>query len=164
MQERIKNLIKVVVDEGATLLLDGRAYKPPKHPNDVKQHMECYKELGPLTLFWCVWKLTTQSNLINENEYGSGVAIFTNRRQVPEGDPIGINVCFRLYMTIVNFLSSLYLFPCFLFTGNKKFHCRWWRQLLLRQEWPKLLLHPAQSSNHLVTKQLPSICLLTART
>jgi malonate-semialdehyde dehydrogenase (acetylating)/methylmalonate-semialdehyde dehydrogenase len=32
-RERIENLIQSGIDEGATLLLDGRGYKPAKYPN-----------------------------------------------------------------------------------------------------------------------------------
>lgn len=32
-QERIERLIQSAVDDGATLLLDGRGYKPEKYPN-----------------------------------------------------------------------------------------------------------------------------------
>lgn len=110
-KERIEGLIQSGVDEGATLLLDGRGYKPSKYPNgnfvaptilsNVKPNMKCYKEeiFGPVLVCLEVETLDEAINLINANEYGNGVAIFTNsgatagkfQRDIEAGQ-VGINV------------------------------------------------------------------------
>lgn len=109
---RIEGLIQSGVDEGATLLLDGRGYKPPKYPNgnfvgptilsNVRPNMRCYKEeiFGPVLVCLEVETLNEAINLINANEYGNGVAIFTNSGAIAgkfqrdiEAGQVGINVC-----------------------------------------------------------------------
>ena len=59
-KERIEKLIASAEEEGATILLDGRGFKPEKYPNgnfigptiitNVKPHMKCYTEeiFGPV--------------------------------------------------------------------------------------------------------------------
>ncbi|EEP75773.1 methylmalonate-semialdehyde dehydrogenase (acylating) [Uncinocarpus reesii 1704] len=59
-KKRIEELIASAEEEGATILLDGRGYTPPKYPNGnwvgptiitgVKPHMKCYREeiFGPV--------------------------------------------------------------------------------------------------------------------
>lgn len=49
-KERIEGLIQSAVDEGATLLLDGRGYKPKKYPNGnfVGGHSPFYFHEPPL--------------------------------------------------------------------------------------------------------------------
>ncbi|RPB27157.1 putative methylmalonate-semialdehyde dehydrogenase [Terfezia boudieri ATCC MYA-4762] len=123
---RIEGLIQSGVDDGATLLLDGRGYKPPKYPNgnfvgptilsNVKPSMRCYKEeiFGPVLVCLEVETLDEAINLINANEYGNGVAIFTNSGAVAgkfqrdiEAGQVGINVPIPVPL------------PMFSFTGNK---------------------------------------------
>ncbi|KAF8424584.1 Aldehyde/histidinol dehydrogenase [Tirmania nivea] len=123
---RIEDLIQSGVDEGATLLLDGRGYMPPKYPNgnfvgptilsNVRPNMRCYKEeiFGPVLVCLEVATLDEAINLINANEYGNGVAIFTNSGAIAgkfqrdiEAGQVGVNVPIPVPL------------PMFSFTGNK---------------------------------------------
>ncbi|KAI9679988.1 MAG: hypothetical protein M1817_005003 [Caeruleum heppii] len=126
-KERIENLIQSAADEGATVLLDGRGYKPEKYPNgnfigptvitNVKPHMKCYTEeiFGPVLVCLNVETVDDAIDLINANEYGNGVAIFTRsgataarfQRDIEAGQ-IGVNVPIPVPL------------PMFSFTGNKK--------------------------------------------
>ena len=110
-KERIEALIASAEEEGATILLDGRGYKPEKYPNgnwvgptiitNVKPHMKCYTEeiFGPVLVCLNVDSLDSAIDLINANEYGNGVAIFTKsgatatsfQKRIEAGQ-VGINV------------------------------------------------------------------------
>jgi len=117
---RIENLIQSGVDEGATLLLDGRGYRPTKYPNGnfvgptilskVKPDMRCYKEeiFGPVLVCLEVETLDEAIKLINANEYGNGVAIFTNNGAIAgkfqrdiEAGQVGINVCLPIPLIMI---------------------------------------------------------------
>ncbi|KAH8887976.1 aldehyde dehydrogenase [Thozetella sp. PMI_491] len=124
---RIESLIASAEKEGATILLDGRGYKPEKYPNgnwvaptiitNVTPSMECYKEeiFGPALVCLNVDTLEAGIELINKNEYGNGTAIFTSsgaiaekfRRNIEAGQ-VGINVPIPVPL------------PMFSFTGNKR--------------------------------------------
>lgn len=126
-KERIEALIASAEKEGATVALDGRNYKPEKYPNgnfvgptlitNVTKDMTCYKEeiFGPVLVCLSVDTLEEAVDLINANEYGNGVAIFTNsgatagrfQRDIEAGQ-VGINVPIPVPL------------PMFSFTGNKK--------------------------------------------
>ncbi|KAI5865044.1 methylmalonate semialdehyde dehydrogenase [Durotheca rogersii] len=126
-KERIEGLIASAEQEGATILLDGRGFKPAKYPNgnwvgptiisNVTPVMRCYKEeiFGPVLVCLNVETLDEAIELINRNEYGNGVAIFTRsgptaetfRRNIEAGQ-VGINVPIPVPL------------PMFSFTGNKK--------------------------------------------
>ncbi|KAK2020249.1 methylmalonate-semialdehyde dehydrogenase [Colletotrichum eremochloae] len=126
-KQRIESLIQSAEDEGATILLDGRGYKPAKYPNgnwvaptiitNVTPNMKCYTEeiFGPVLVCLNVETLDEAVELINKNEYGNGTAIFTRsgataeafRRNIEAGQ-IGINVPIPVPL------------PMFSFTGNKK--------------------------------------------
>lgn len=126
-KERIESLIKSAEEEGATILLDGRGFKPEKYPNgnwvgptiiaNVTADMKCYKEeiFGPVLVCLNVDTLDEAIELINKNEYGNGTAIFTRsgptaetfRRNIEAGQ-VGINVPIPVPL------------PMFSFTGNKK--------------------------------------------
>ncbi|WQF77939.1 Putative methylmalonate-semialdehyde dehydrogenase, aldehyde dehydrogenase, cysteine active [Colletotrichum destructivum] len=126
-KQRIESLIQSAEDEGATILLDGRGFKPAKYPNgnwvaptiitDVTPDMKCYTEeiFGPVLVCLNVETLDEAIDLINKNEYGNGTAIFTRsgataeafRRNIEAGQ-IGINVPIPVPL------------PMFSFTGNKK--------------------------------------------
>lgn len=79
--------------------------------------MKCYKEeiFGPVLVCLNVSTLDDAINLINANEYGNGVAIFTSsgatatrfQKEVEAGQ-VGINVPIPVPL------------PMFSFTGNKK--------------------------------------------
>ncbi|KAI5844252.1 Aldehyde/histidinol dehydrogenase [Tricharina praecox] len=125
-KERIESLIQSGVDEGATLFLDGRGYKPEKYPNgnfvgptilaDVTTSMKCYTEeiFGPVLVCLNVDTLEDAIDLINSNKYGNGVAVFTNsgatatrfQRDIEAGQ-VGINTPIPVPL------------PMFSFTGNK---------------------------------------------
>ncbi|OBT60698.1 methylmalonate-semialdehyde dehydrogenase [Pseudogymnoascus sp. 23342-1-I1] len=130
-KERIEGLIASAEEEGATILLDGRGYKPadPKFANGnwvgptiitgVKPHMKCYTEeiFGPVLIALEVSTLTSAIDLINANEYGNGVAIFTKSGATAQAfqkhiecGQVGINVPIPVPIGVSNFS----------FTGNKK--------------------------------------------
>ncbi|PSS03662.1 methylmalonate-semialdehyde dehydrogenase [Coniella lustricola] len=126
-KERIEALIASAEAEGATVLLDGRGFKPAKYPNgnwvaptiisNVTSDMKCYREeiFGPVLVCLNVDTLDDAIDLINSNEYGNGTAIFTRsgptaetfRRNIEAGQ-VGINVPIPVPL------------PMFSFTGNKK--------------------------------------------
>ncbi|KAK9780777.1 putative methylmalonate-semialdehyde dehydrogenase (CoA acylating) [Seiridium cardinale] len=126
-KERIEGLIASAEEEGATILLDGRGFKPEKYPNgnwvgptiisNVTPEMKCYTEeiFGPVLVCLNVPTLDDAIELINKNEYGNGTAIFTKsgataetfRKRIEAGQ-VGINVPIPVPL------------PMFSFTGNKK--------------------------------------------
>lgn len=125
-KERIESLIASAEAEGATILLDGRGYKPAKYPNgnwvgptiitNVKPHMKCYTEeiFGPVLVCLNTPTLDSAIDLINANEYGNGTAIFTRSgatashfQKNVEAGQVGINVPIPVPL------------PQFAFTGNK---------------------------------------------
>ncbi|KAK6071085.1 methylmalonate-semialdehyde dehydrogenase [Seiridium cupressi] len=126
-KERIEGLIASAEEEGATILLDGRGFKPEKYPNgnwvgptiisNVTPEMKCYTEeiFGPVLVCLNVPTLDDAIELINKNEYGNGTAIFTKsgataetfRKRIDAGQ-VGINVPIPVPL------------PMFSFTGNKK--------------------------------------------
>lgn len=87
---RAEELIQSGVDEGATLLLDGRGYKPagfekgnflgPTILANVTPNMKCYTEeiFGPVLICMEAETLDESIALINNNPYGNGTCIFTN--------------------------------------------------------------------------------------
>ncbi|KAF9892013.1 hypothetical protein FE257_002977 [Aspergillus nanangensis] len=126
-KQRIESLIASAEEEGATILLDGRGFKPEKYPNgnfvgptiitNVTPEMKCYKEeiFGPVLVCLNVPTLEDAIDLINKNEYGNGAAIFTRSGPTAsrfqkdiEAGQIGINVPIPVPL------------PMFSFTGNKK--------------------------------------------
>ncbi|KIW83755.1 methylmalonate-semialdehyde dehydrogenase (acylating) [Fonsecaea pedrosoi CBS 271.37] len=126
-RKRVEGLIASAEEEGATILLDGRGYKPSKYPNgnwvgptiitNVKPHMRCYTEeiFGPVLVCLDISTLDEAIALINDNPYGNGASIFTTSGAVAtrfqkniEAGQIGINVPIPVPL------------PMFSFTGNKK--------------------------------------------
>jgi len=127
-RKRVERLIESGKKEGATILLDGRN---PKLPNgyengnyvgptiigDLKPNMEVYKEeiFGPVLGILTVDTFDEALQIINNNPYGNGTAIFTSsgaaakkfQREVEAGQ-IGVNVPIPVPA------------PFFSFTGNKK--------------------------------------------
>ncbi|KFA53740.1 hypothetical protein S40293_01644 [Stachybotrys chartarum IBT 40293] len=128
-KSRVESLIASAEEDGATILLDGRNAKPqeskfakgnwvgPTIITGVKPSMRCYKEeiFGPVLLCASVDSLDAGIQFINDNEYGNGVAIFTNsgsiadyfRRNIQAGQ-VGINLPIPVPL------------PMFSFTGNKR--------------------------------------------
>ncbi|WPH01040.1 Methylmalonate-semialdehyde dehydrogenase [Acrodontium crateriforme] len=126
-KQRIEELIGSAEKEGATIVLDGRGQKPEKYPNgnwvgptiiaNVTPEMTCYKQeiFGPVLVCLNVPTLDDAIELINKNEYGNGVAIFTTNgptaakfQKSIEAGQVGINVPIPVPL------------PMFSFTGNKK--------------------------------------------
>lgn len=87
--ERVKSYIDLGIKEGATLVTDGRDYKPKGQEegffmggtlfDKVTPEMRIYKEeiFGPVLVVIRVPDLNSALNLINEHEFGNGTAIFT---------------------------------------------------------------------------------------
>ncbi|CAK7207304.1 aldehyde dehydrogenase (NADP(+)) ald6 [Sporothrix eucalyptigena] len=128
-KERIEDLVQSAVDEGASLLLDGRGYRPadpamadgnwvgPTIISDVTPDMQCYREeiFGPVLVCLRVDTLDDAVAFVNRNPYGNGAAVFTRSgaaaerfRRTIEAGQVGINVPIPVPL------------PMFSFTGNKK--------------------------------------------
>jgi len=109
--ERIEGYIALGVQEGATLLVDGRGCKVSGHErgfftggtlfDHVTPAMRIYKEeiFGPVLACVRVNDFTTAVDLVNAHEFGNGVACFTSdgnvarefARRIQVG-MVGINV------------------------------------------------------------------------
>jgi malonate-semialdehyde dehydrogenase (acetylating)/methylmalonate-semialdehyde dehydrogenase len=121
-KQRIEGLIGTGVEQGATLVVDGRNYQVPGRENGffiggtlfdhVTPGMTIYKEeiFGPVL---CVLRLPDVGHaveLINANEFGNGVAIFTRDggvarefvRQIQVG-MVGVNVPLPVPMAFNSF-------------------------------------------------------------
>jgi malonate-semialdehyde dehydrogenase (acetylating)/methylmalonate-semialdehyde dehydrogenase len=121
-KERIEKLIGEGVEQGATLVVDGRNYKVPGRDSGffvggtlfdhVQPEMSIYQQeiFGPVL---CVMRLPDVGSaleLINRNEYGNGVAVFTRDggvarefvRQVEVG-MVGVNVPLPVPMAFNSF-------------------------------------------------------------
>ena len=121
-KQRIEKLIGEGVEQGATLVVDGRGFKVPDRDNGffvggtlfdhVTPSMSIYQEeiFGPVL---CVVRLPDVGSaleLINRNEYGNGVAVFTRDggvarefvRQVQVG-MVGVNVPLPVPMAFNSF-------------------------------------------------------------
>ena len=109
--ERIEGYIQAGVDEGATLVADGRGLKVPGHEkgfftggtlfDHVTPQMKIYREeiFGPVLACVRVKDFGEAVDLINAHEYGNGVACFTRDGNVArefarriEVGMVGINV------------------------------------------------------------------------
>ena len=121
-KQRIEKLIGEGVEQGATLVVDGRGFKVPDRDNGffvggtlfdhVTPSMSIYQQeiFGPVL---CVVRLPDVGSaleLINRNEYGNGVAVFTRDggvarefvRQVQVG-MVGVNVPLPVPMAFNSF-------------------------------------------------------------
>ncbi|PJG86120.1 CoA-acylating methylmalonate-semialdehyde dehydrogenase [Conservatibacter flavescens] len=88
--DRVTGYIDSGVEEGATLLVDGRGKKPSGHEkgyfiggtlfDNVTRSMRIYKEeiFGPVLCIVRAKSFEEAIKLINEHPYGNGTAIFTN--------------------------------------------------------------------------------------
>lgn len=77
------------INEGAKLLIDGRSFKHPAHPqgffmgpclfDHVNEHMSIYQNeiFGPVLVIVRVNSFEEALALVNRNQYGNGTAIFT---------------------------------------------------------------------------------------
>lgn len=87
--QKVKHYIESGVNEGAKLIVDGRDFKLENYPNGffmgaslfdhVKPQMKIYKEeiFGPVLSVVRVANFDAALDLINQNEFGNGTAIFT---------------------------------------------------------------------------------------
>jgi malonate-semialdehyde dehydrogenase (acetylating) / methylmalonate-semialdehyde dehydrogenase len=121
-RQRIEKLIGEGVEQGATLVVDGRGFQVPGREkgffvggtlfDHVQPEMSIYKEeiFGPVL---CVMRLPDVGSaleLINKNEYGNGVAVYTRDggvarefvRQVQVG-MVGVNVPLPVPMAFNSF-------------------------------------------------------------
>ncbi|KAK1793579.1 hypothetical protein P4O66_011959 [Electrophorus voltai] len=122
---RVHQLIQSGVDEGATLLLDGRNVKVKGYENgnfvgptiisNVTSEMKCYKEeiFGPVLVVLEADDLDEAIKIINKNPYGNGTAIFTTngavaRKYTNEVDvgQIGVNVPIPVPLPMFSFTGS----------------------------------------------------------
>uniref|UniRef100_A0A7S0YWS7 Aldehyde dehydrogenase domain-containing protein n=1 Tax=Hemiselmis tepida TaxID=464990 RepID=A0A7S0YWS7_9CRYP len=88
-KQRVEGLIQSAVDEGATILLDGRGCRPEGAPEGnfvgptiitgVKPHMRCYREeiFGPVLVCMEASSLQEAIQIINANRWANGSAVFT---------------------------------------------------------------------------------------
>lgn len=110
-RQRVLNAIEMGVKEGANLLIDGRSFTHPKHPNGyylgpclfdhVHENMSIYQQelFGPVLVMMHVNTLNEAIELVNRNQYGNGTAIFTSdgysartyTKQVQVG-MVGVNI------------------------------------------------------------------------
>jgi malonate-semialdehyde dehydrogenase (acetylating)/methylmalonate-semialdehyde dehydrogenase len=87
--DRVSNYIQIGVDEGATLIADGRGYQPEGYENgfflgptlfdNVTDEMTIYKEeiFGPVLIVVRADDYEHGLRLASEHMYGNGVSIFT---------------------------------------------------------------------------------------
>jgi malonate-semialdehyde dehydrogenase (acetylating)/methylmalonate-semialdehyde dehydrogenase len=121
-KQRIEKLIGEGVEQGATLVVDGRGYKVPDRDkgffvggtlfDHVRPEMSIYKEeiFGPVLCVVRMPDVGSALELINKNEYGNGVAVFTRDggvarefvRQVQVG-MVGVNVPLPVPMAFNSF-------------------------------------------------------------
>ncbi|WED42720.1 CoA-acylating methylmalonate-semialdehyde dehydrogenase [Legionella cardiaca] len=88
-KQRVLNAINKGVEEGARLIIDGRHFKHPTHPegyfmgpslfDHVKESMSVYENeiFGPVLVVLRVSDFDEALALINRHQYGNGTAIFT---------------------------------------------------------------------------------------
>ncbi len=121
-KHRIEKLIGEGVEQGATLVVDGRDCKVVDRENGffvggtlfdhVTPEMSIYKEeiFGPVLCVLRAPDVATAVKLINDNEYGNGVAIYTRDggtarefvRQIQVG-MVGVNVPLPVPMAFNSF-------------------------------------------------------------
>uniref|UniRef100_UPI000382B589 CoA-acylating methylmalonate-semialdehyde dehydrogenase n=1 Tax=Legionella tunisiensis TaxID=1034944 RepID=UPI000382B589 len=88
-RQRVLAAIDKGVEEGAKLLIDGRSFKHPKHPegyflgpclfDQVNDSMSIYQNeiFGPVLVVARVPNFEQALSLVNRHQYGNGTAIFT---------------------------------------------------------------------------------------
>ena len=124
-KQRILNLVTSGEKEGAQVVLDGRDIKVsgfekgnfvgPTVVSDVKPDMACYREeiFGPVLLTMNVDTLDEALQIINNNKYGNGTAIFTSngatarkfQNEVDVGQ-VGVNVPIPVPLPMFSFTGS----------------------------------------------------------
>lgn len=124
-KQRIHELIESGIKEGATCVLDGRNitvkgyekgnFVGPTILTNVTPSMKCYTEeiFGPVLVCLSVKNFDEAIELINNNPYGNGTAIFTNNgatarkfvNQIDVGQ-VGINVPIPVPLPMFSFTGS----------------------------------------------------------
>jgi len=124
-KQRAIDLVQSGVDQGAELILDGRDAVVPGYEkgnffgptiiSKVQPHMECYQEeiFAPVLVSLEVDTLDEALDLINNNRYGNGTAIFTTNgatarkftHQVKAGQ-VGVNVPIPVPLPMFSFTGS----------------------------------------------------------
>lgn len=101
---RVEHYIQLGVDEGATLLADGRGYTVPGHEqgfflgptlfDHVTPDMTIYKEeiFGPVLVMTRASDYETALALATDHEYGNGVSIFTRDGDTAQDFSTRVNV------------------------------------------------------------------------
>ncbi|XP_060167966.1 methylmalonate-semialdehyde dehydrogenase [acylating], mitochondrial isoform X1 [Lycium barbarum] len=124
-KERVCRLVQSGIDDGAKLLLDGRDIVVPGYEkgnfvgptilSDVTPDMECYKEeiFGPVLICMQANSLDEAINIVNQNKYGNGAAIFTTSGVAArkfqtdiEAGQVGINVPIPVPLPFFSFTGS----------------------------------------------------------
>lgn len=124
-KKRVCELVQSGLDEGASLLLDGRDITVPGYEKgnfvgptimkDMTTSMRCYKEelFGPVLQLITVDTIDDAINLINKNPYGNGTAVFTSngstaRKFVERIDvgQVGVNVPIPVPLPMFSFTGS----------------------------------------------------------
>jgi malonate-semialdehyde dehydrogenase (acetylating)/methylmalonate-semialdehyde dehydrogenase len=123
---RVEEIIASSEKEGAKILLDGRHptvpekyakgnFVGPTIITDVATHMRCYREeiFGPVLVCLTVDTLDQALEIINNNPYGNGTALFTSsgaaarkfQQEVDVGQ-VGINVPIPVPLPMFSFTGS----------------------------------------------------------
>ncbi|XP_018431148.1 PREDICTED: methylmalonate-semialdehyde dehydrogenase [acylating], mitochondrial [Nanorana parkeri] len=124
-KQRVCSLIETGVKEGATLLLDGRQVKVkgyedgnfvgPTVLSNVTPDMTCYKEeiFGPVLVVLEADNLDDAINIVNQNPYGNGTAIFTTNgatarkyTHLVDVGQVGVNVPIPVPLPMFSFTGS----------------------------------------------------------
>jgi len=124
-KKRVESLIESGSKEGAKLLLDGRGivvkgyekgnFVGPTVLADVKPNMTCYKEeiFGPVLCVMNADSLDEAMQIINNNPYGNGTAIFTTNgatarkfTQSIDVGQVGVNVPIPVPLPMFSFTGS----------------------------------------------------------
>jgi malonate-semialdehyde dehydrogenase (acetylating)/methylmalonate-semialdehyde dehydrogenase len=124
-KQRILSLIESGKKQGATLALDGRQisvagyekgnFVGPTVLTNVTPEMECYKEeiFGPVLVTLNADTLDDAIELINNNRYGNGTAIFTTNgatarkfTQEIDAGQVGVNVPIPVPLPMFSFTGS----------------------------------------------------------
>ncbi|CAD7086911.1 unnamed protein product [Hermetia illucens] len=124
-KKRIHDLVESGIKAGAKCVLDGRNITVPGYENgyfvgptiltDVKPDMECYKTeiFGPVLVCLSADTIDEAIQLINNNPYGNGTAIFTTngataRKFVNEIDvgQVGVNVPIPVPLPMFSFTGT----------------------------------------------------------
>ncbi|KAJ3613261.1 hypothetical protein NHX12_019511 [Muraenolepis orangiensis] len=112
-KQRVNSLIQSGVDQGASLLLDGRNVHVKGYENgnfvgptiisNVTPQMTCYTEeiFGPVLVVLEAESLDDAIGLVNNNPYGNGTAIFTTN-----GATVGVNVPIPVPLPMFSFTGS----------------------------------------------------------